>query len=320
MRLFKLLIVFTLATGLCAWTGDSATDLPAIDSLWDYNNPAKTEAAFRELLPKAEKSGNRDYYVQLLSQLARTLSMQNKITDSHQVLDKAEALLGKNMPTATVRYLLERGRTYNTSEEKEKARACFMKAFRLSEEKQLDAYSLDAAHMMGIVEPVDQQMAWHLKALAIAEQTQDKRLKGWLGPLYNNIGWTYFDNKQYEKALTYFKKDLAWRQEIGDAAGGRISKWSVARTYRALNKLDKAMKLQREIEGECKQQKITDNGYNLEELGELLLLQGKKQQAYAYFAKAHAILAKDAWLAEHEPERLKRLQELGAKAGGKATE
>ena len=44
--------------------------LPFIDSLWDYSDPEKTEKKFREFLPEAEASGDMDYYIQLLTQIA----------------------------------------------------------------------------------------------------------------------------------------------------------------------------------------------------------------------------------------------------------
>ena len=49
----------------------NATSLPDIDSLWDYNDPAATEAQFRALLPRVQAEGDADYEAELLTQLAR---------------------------------------------------------------------------------------------------------------------------------------------------------------------------------------------------------------------------------------------------------
>ncbi len=95
-----------------------AQNFPAIDSLWDYDKPQVTELKFRELLPAAEKSGNQSYYAELLTQLARTQSLQRKFDNAHDILNKAEQVIkGKNMPVAQIRYLLERGRTFNSANE-----------------------------------------------------------------------------------------------------------------------------------------------------------------------------------------------------------
>ena len=53
------------------------------------------------------------------------------------------------------------------------------------------------------------------------------------------------------------------------------------------------------------------DGYNHEEIGECLLALGRPDEARPHFARAYEILSKDAWLADGEPERLKRLAELG---------
>jgi hypothetical protein len=42
--------------------------------------------------------------------------------------------------------------------------------------------------MLGIVEAPEQQLAWSLRALELADTTSDQRSKKWLGSLYNNIG------------------------------------------------------------------------------------------------------------------------------------
>ena len=72
-----------------------AQNFPAIDTIWDYDQPQVTELKFRELLPAAERSGNKSYYTELLTQLARTLSLQRKFDDAHEILNKAAQLIEK---------------------------------------------------------------------------------------------------------------------------------------------------------------------------------------------------------------------------------
>jgi hypothetical protein len=56
-------------------------DLPLIDTLWDYDDPWPMETAFRDQVPAAERSGNRSYHAELLTQLARTLSLRRKFDE-----------------------------------------------------------------------------------------------------------------------------------------------------------------------------------------------------------------------------------------------
>jgi tetratricopeptide (TPR) repeat protein len=165
--------------------------------------------------------------------------------------------------------------------------------------------------MMGIVEPPEKQLEWSLKALKITEETSDTNCKGWLGPLYNNIGWTYFDNKDYTKALSFFQKGLDWRTETSDKKGARIAKWTVGRSLRSLDKFDQALKLQNEILTEIKENDLPEDGYVYEELGELYLIKGNIELAKKNFKLAYLELSKDNWLVNNDKARLNRLKEFG---------
>lgn len=155
-------------------------------------------------------------------------------------------------------------------------------------------------------------MEWNLKAVALAEQSKDEKAKGWLGSLYNNIGWTYHDTGRFEEALDIFEKALAFRQKKGKAVETRIAKWSVARALRSLKRNDEALKIQRALEKEFDSLPEKD-GFVFEELGELLLLADKEDEAKKYFGLAYDELVKDTWLAKSEPKRIERLKELGGR-------
>jgi hypothetical protein len=127
------------------------THLPDFDPLWDHNDPAETERRFRELLPPACASGNASYLVELLTQIARTEALQRRFDDTHRTLDEAEAHLPAAGDRAKIRYLLERGRVFNSSKRRVEARKCFLAAFQLARDRAVDFYAVDAAHMMGIV-------------------------------------------------------------------------------------------------------------------------------------------------------------------------
>jgi len=288
--------------------------LPNFDAMWDYQHPDSTEIVFTEMLKgmknSSESSYDAEYHAELLTQIARTQGLQGKFIQAHATLDSVKNMLNENMKTAQIRYLLERGRVFNTSGEWEISKPLFLKAYEYGVENSLDIYTLDAAHMMGIVEPPEKQLDWSLKALKIAEETSDTNCKGWLGSLYNNIGWTFHDQKKYDQALSYFQKGYDWRIEVGDKRGARIAKWAVGRCLRSLDKNDEALKLQKEIVTELEESNLPNDGYVFEELAELYLIKGDKEQAKKNFKLAYEELSKDGWLVKNEPERLKRLQNL----------
>lgn len=315
MRGKRFLMILLLAMG-CSTpqkTEKKATELADFDALWDYNDAAKTEATFRTLIPEAEASGNTSYHVQLLTQIARAEGLQRKFDEAHRTLDAAEGMLTDDLVVARIRYLLERGRVTNSSGQREESKPYFLDAWNLAVKSGEDFYAVDAAHMMGIVEPPDEQLEWNEKAIDLAEKSADEKARGWLGSLYNNTGWSYHDSGEYEKALDMFEKTLAWYEEKGDQDYVRISRWMIGRTYRSLGRIDDAIEVQKALEEEYEREGFSPDGYVFEELGECLLLKGQEAEASHYFALAYELLSQDEWMVANESDRLERLKELGGK-------
>jgi hypothetical protein len=96
---------------------------------------------------------------------------------------------------------------------------------------------------------------------------------------------------------------------MGDAGRIRVAKWTVARGYRAVGRLDDAEKIQTALVVEFDALGEPD-GYVYEELAEIALARGDAASARPWAAKAHAALKDDADLAGSE--RLARLAEVAA--------
>ncbi len=285
--------------------------LPDFDKMWDYGNPQQTEIKFRELIPMAIESGNISYFAQLLTQIARSEGLQGKFKDAHSTLDTVEAMLNEKLVVPTVRYLLERGRVFNSNNEKDKAKPLFLDAWKIARIEGQDYYAIDAAHMLGIAETPENQIEWNLKAIELAEKSIDERANLWLGALYNNTGWTYHDLGQYEKALDLFEKGLKWRQGRDNETATRIAKWTVGRAYRSLGIIEEAIKIQKDLQFELIEKGLEPDGYVYEELAECYLINSNQNLAQKYFNLAYEYLSKDDWLKANEPDRLERLKELG---------
>jgi tetratricopeptide (TPR) repeat protein len=288
----------------------SETDLPDIDTLWDYPHPDVSEARFREVLPRAERSGDRDYLLQLLTQIARAQGLGRRYDDAHATLDGVRDRMGDDLPLVRVRYLLERGRCFNDTGKYEDAKGCFVGAWDLARSKGFDGLAVDAAHMMGIIEPGDEALAWNVKAMEHAKASADPKARRWLATLQNNIGWTYHAMGRYEAALALFEEALRLREEQGKPGPIRIARWSVAKMQRLLGRPEQALAIQRELHDELAGIDEPD-GYVFEELGECLLALGKAEEARPHFARAHELLSKDSWFAEQESGRLGRMKGLG---------
>lgn len=296
---------------LCAGRAMAVSPQLDFDRLWDYDHPAQTEHEFRKLLSSGE-GGDRSYRAQLLTQIARAQGLQAHADAAHKTLDEAEALLGKEPSTARVRCLLERGRLYNDAKKPDMARPHFTKAWDMARSLKEDGYAIDSAHMLGILESGDLALQWDEKALDLAEHSADRRTRGWLGPLYNNIGWTYYDRKEYPRALALLEKARDVFEKGTNRGAIRIARYSVGKALRALGRVEEALALQRSAQVEMEKANEPD-GYVYEELGECLLAQKHPDEARPFFVKAYALLSNDKDLVSSEPKRLRRLKEL---AGG----
>lgn len=285
-------------------------DATQFDLLWDYSRPAESEARFRVLLP--EVAAAPALHAELLTQIARAQGLQRRFDDAHRTLDLVEDMLSNGTIRVRIRYLLERGRVYNSGGDPDRARPYFEDALHLAKDEPAEAfYAVDAAHMLAIAVPED-ALAWNLQALALAEGATDERARHWRGSLLNNIGWIYHEAGDYLAALDYLEQVLAFRREHGPAAEERIARWCVARVRRDLGQVEAALAEQRALAAEY-DDLGEPSGYVFEEIAECLCRLDKGEAARPNFARAFELLSADPWLVANEPARLERLQRMAEK-------
>lgn len=288
--------------------------LPDFDAAWNYGDPAATRARFEAIEAEVGPDADLDYRLALRTQIARCQGLERDFAAAHATLDAIEPMLA-DAPQARVRWLLEKGRVFNSSGEKGRARPLFEEAWRQAQALDADGYAVDAAHMVAIVEEPAASLTWNQKALALAESSADPAARKWRGALYNNIGWNHHDAGRFDAALAVFERGVAFRETAGKPVPLRIARWTVARTLRSLNRPQEALVTLEALEAEWRTAGAED-GFVYEELGEVRLMLGEPEVARGWFAKAHPLLAQMRWLAEGEPRRLERIAELGGVEGG----
>jgi tetratricopeptide (TPR) repeat protein len=284
---------------------NSPTDF---DSLWDYSKPDETEKKFRGLLARLPEDDPAT--LELLTQIARAQGLQHKFNEAHETLDSVEKKSDVSASHLKVRYLLERGRTFNSSGSPDLARPLFEQAEEMATRLSEDFYAVDAIHMLAIIAEPPQSLTLNMRAIKLAESSGQEKARDWLGSLYNNTGWSYHDMGDYESALTLFQKAEAWQRSKGRVDETRIAKWTVARTLRSMNRFEEALSHQMELQKEFEFTAVED-GYVFEEIGECLLALNRPEEARPYFETAYLLLSQDTWLAEKEVQRLQRLKQLG---------
>ncbi|HEX8035351.1 MAG TPA: hypothetical protein VF510_15960 [Ktedonobacterales bacterium] len=186
-------------------------------TLWDYEQPAVSEARFRAILLTLEREkAARDesscsYRAEVETQIARAQGLQGAFVAAHATLDHVADALDEARPRTRIRYLLERGRVWNSAGAPERAYPFFEQAWELAQQDDAERfYAIDAAHMLAIVSSADQQIAWSRRAIDLAEQAPDGPVRWWAASLYNNLGWTYHGMDAYEGSLACFQAALPW--------------------------------------------------------------------------------------------------------------
>lgn len=285
--------------------------IEAMMKLWQYDDPKTSALVFSSLIYSAMSSEDKDYLPAVLSQIARSYAIRGDFNAAHKQLDEVKSLIEAQKSRANVFYLLERGRIFNSEGDKKRARLAFDEAFTIAQEIGDDYLAIDAAHMMGIVESLGGQQRWHDVALKIAEQSNSAFARNWLGTLYNNMGWTQFDQGKFSRALELFTKNAEFRREKEQHRREQIARWAIGRTLRALDRLPEALPIQEKLMDERTSAGYLTDGRVLEEIGEIYRLMGRTE-AHVYFSRAYHLLAADPYIVRDEPDRLARLKELSA--------
>ena len=291
-----------LAAALCLFAVNAfAVD---IDVLWEYGDPTASEARFRAAL--ADSQG--DARLELLTQIARTYSLRGRFDDAHRTLNELKSDLASAGPAPRVRYLLERGRTFNSSGLPERARPLFIEAWDLARGSHIDGLAVDAAHMVAITHGgTDAAIEWNRKGLAVARGSADVKAQALIPAMLNNTAWDLHDMGRYAQALPLFEEALKEWIARSKPAQIHFARWSVGRCLRSLGRFPEALSLQLALESDDAAQNVVD-GYVLEEIAENYDAIGKQREARSYYARAASALAEDTEFVKDNPERLARLR------------
>ena len=284
--------------------------MPPVDELWDYDDPAASEARFRTAIEAAEGAGDPMAAIEARTQLARALGLQGQFEAGDEILDRVD-FDHPSEDRIRVRARLERGRLRRSSGDVAGSMTPFADAWELARKLDEDGLAVDAAHMLALVDAPPGEATWHERALELADTSPEPAARKWRGSLWNNIGWARFDAGELDAALEAFETALAARREQGQPKETRIAEWCVARCVRALGRPADALAIQQRLVAEAAAAGEPETGFREEEIGECLLELDRAEEARPYLARAAELLGADAWLAEHEPDRIARLRRLG---------
>jgi len=235
-----------LGAVLCAATvvAAQATTID-VDALWNYGDPAASEARFREALVSARG----DDALILRTQIARTLGLRKRFEDAERELEAVQAQMAQAGPEVGVRLALERGRWLRSSGRPAGSVAWFERAFEQADAARLERLAADALHMVALAVPtLDERMAWNRRTIDYARKASDPKARGWEAPALNNVGSDLREAGRLDESLAAFREALAAYERTGRADGIRFARWQVANVLRLLGRRDEALAQQLALE------------------------------------------------------------------------
>lgn len=266
--------------------------------LWDFDDLDATESRFRDQLELETSDSGR---AGVLTQLARVEGLRGRFEQCDALLDAAETLGG-----AEARVALERGRRERSSGRAGAGLVQFAQAYELARSNGEDVIAVDAAHMLAIVGDSE---AWTGRAVEIAGSSDDPGVRYWLGPLYNNLGWSLYEAGDAGGALEAFELALASRERDDARPYEReIARYSVGKALRAVGRAGEAAAALERCVAWAAEAGVED-AYFHEELAEDYAALGRDAEAREHARRALELVA------DEDSPRVGRLRELSGATG-----
>src|SRR3954449_4067741 len=207
--------------------------------LWGFDDPEASETRAREQLERETTDAGR---AEVLTQLAGIEGLQDRFDAGDKLIDDAVALAAGD-EVALARIELERGRLRRSAGDPEAARPMFERSFGIAARMGQTFIAADAAHMVALVAGNREGVVgWTRRGIELAEADDDAR--HWLGPLYNNLGWEYYEAGDFEQALDAFERQVVARERDADNRQAlEIARYSVGKALRAVGRSAEAVRM-----------------------------------------------------------------------------
>ncbi|WP_234865312.1 tetratricopeptide repeat protein [Sinomonas albida] len=180
-----------------------------LDQLWDFQNPAASEEAFRRALADPAYDGAE--LAELTTQLGRAIGLQGRFEEADELLDAIDA---EQDPTIAVRVLLERGRVLNSAGHAAMAVPLFEQAAELGEHLGEEFLAADALHMLALADSGHAE-SWTRAGVEYASGAHSPRVQRWCVGLHGNLGWHLLDAGEAHRALVEFQLAEQWAVRVG---------------------------------------------------------------------------------------------------------
>jgi tetratricopeptide (TPR) repeat protein len=256
-----------------------------LSTLWDFRDPAASEARFTAALASATGRRRVDFAHADRADVGAAAGFRACARRSWPRSRLGSPSPGRRRGCVT---RSNSGRTWSsathppesqTPEAIAAARAAYTDAFETARDARLDELAVDALHMMAMVDSApEHQLEWGMKALAFVESSDQPGAKKWEASLRNNIGYALSLLERYPEALDEFRRALVLREASGNAVTIRIAHWMIAKTLRQLGRADEALEIQLRLNDEWAAAG-EPSPYVWEELATLYRARGENEKA-----------------------------------------
>ncbi len=313
-----------MGEGVGEAVGNSSALLAQGDSVFHARDYATAGEIYQRAVAVARDEGHRSNQVEALAQVARSFSIRGLGEEGRPWLQRAESLATREDPAGWSRYQLVKGVFQREDGRREDATDTFARLYDFCRENELYNRAVNAAHMAAISAEPEEQIAWGLKGIRAAEEGG---YEAWLGPLWNNLGWTYADLGRPEDALDALTKARDYHHKTGDELSRLIADWSVAHALRMVGRLDEAAEwTARTLEWAERRYTADPSPANAEWVGlsrleraEIALAQERPDEARGDFLLALEKL-REAGMQEWDAQRYQSLRERYASMWGAPVE
>lgn len=259
--------------------------LAEADRLFKQHDLDSALIKYKESLEVARNDFNRPVETEALAQVARVHLKKGNKEEGRKVLEQAAEKASDSDPMGWSRYLGVRGRYEWKDDDLAAARATFDTMYVYCNTNALWGRAVDAANMLSIVsETTDEQIEWSKRGIEAAEAGG---AESWLGPLWNNLGATYYDMQQFDSALRAFIKAREYHWQFSGEIAKLYADYHVGMTYRNLGRFEKAGQWLRPVLAWA--ERLGDHsaiGQVCQDLGEIEIAEGRRDQGLALLNRA----------------------------------
>jgi tetratricopeptide (TPR) repeat protein len=284
--------------------------LAEADSAFSEDRYLASRKSYERALTEAKTLNDNSGGTEALAMIARTYLIMNEPDSAFTWLQQAGKIADDHEPRGWSRYQAVRGRYLWQKNQLDEATQLFKDLYDYCVKNDLADRAVDAAHMVAITGSQQEQVEWGKKGIAQAEAGHIDR---WLGPLWNNLGATYEDMKQYDSALTAYQKAREYHYRYGTERNKVIADYAVGHILVKLGRFDEAGKWLKPVLTQC--EKAQDHefvGLTCRDLGDVGYASGNYDEALELYVRAKALLEEvnmDKWDSKGFQDLLDRIEE-----------